>query len=183
MQCYDFKYQGSTISNNASQDIELRYRMAIASAAFGKPQDRFGKTGICLLKSSAMSIKVLSFLPSSVVLKHAWTIHQRKWRRSCLVPRPHYSARPKRFESRGPRKNVFRACSTRIRHQSELTERAWENAVQGLAPFLYGGTSKSNNERILEGQDHECGESLPCRTTINGWYSHWEKCKTAGSRA
>ena len=32
MQCYDFKYQGSTISNNASQDIELRYRMAIASA-------------------------------------------------------------------------------------------------------------------------------------------------------
>ncbi|CAH3134391.1 unnamed protein product [Porites lobata] len=78
MQCYDFKYLGSTISNNASQDIELRYRMAIASAAFGKPQDRFGKTGMCLLKSSAMSIKMLSFLPSSVVLKHAWTIHQRK---------------------------------------------------------------------------------------------------------
>ena len=41
------------------------------------------------------------------------------------------------------------------------------NVVQGLAPCLYGGTSKSNNERILEGQDHECGESLPCRTTIN----------------
>ena len=80
MQCYDFKYQGSTISNNASKDIELRYRMAIASAAFGKLQDRFGKPGMCLLKSSAMSMKVLSFLPSSVVLpsssvvlKHAWT--------------------------------------------------------------------------------------------------------------
>ena len=42
------------------------------------------------------------------------------------------------------------------------------NVAQGLAPCLYGGTSKSNNERILEGQDHECGESLPCRTTING---------------
>ena len=183
MQCYDFKYLGSTISNNASQDIELRYRMAIASATFGKQQDRFGKTGMCLLKSSAMSIKVLSFLPSSVVLKHAWTIHQRKWRSSCLVPRPHYSARPKRFESRGPSENVFRARSPRIRHRSELTERAWENAVQGLSPCLYGGTSKSNHERILEGQDHECGKSLPCRITINGWYSHWEKSKTDGTRA
>ena len=137
MQCYDFKYLGSTISNNASQDIELRYRMAIASAAFGKPQDRFGKTGMCLLKSSAMSIKVLSFLPSSVVLKHAWTIHQRKWRSFCLVQRPHYPARPKRFESRGQSENVFCACSPRIRHWCELTERAWENAVQGLAPCLY----------------------------------------------
>ena len=111
--------------------------MAIASAAFGKPQDRFGKTGMCLLKSSAMSIKVLSFLPSSVVLKHAWTIHQRKWRSFCLVQRPHYPARPKRFESRGQSENVFCARSPRIRHWCELTERAWENAVQGLAPCLY----------------------------------------------
>ena len=97
----------------------------------------FGKTGMCLLKSSAMSIKVLSFLPSSVVLKHAWTIHQRKWRSFCPVQRPHYPARLKRFESHGPRENVFRARSPRIRHRSELTERAWENAVQGLAPCLY----------------------------------------------
>ena len=97
----------------------------------------FGKTGMCLLKSSAMSIKVLSFLPSSVVLKHAWTMHQRKWRSFCLVPRPHYPARPKRFESRGPSENVFCARSPRIRHRSELTERAWENAVHGLAPCLY----------------------------------------------
>ena len=97
----------------------------------------FGKTGVCLLKSSAMSIKVLSFLPSSVVLKHAWTMHQRKWRSFCLVPRPHYPARPKRFESRGPSENVFCARSPRIRHRSELTERGWENAVQGLAPCLY----------------------------------------------
>ena len=96
-----------------------------------------GKTGMCLLKSSAMSMKVLSFLPSSVVLKHAWTMHQRKWRSFCLVPRPHYPARPKRFESRGPSENVFCARSTRIRHRSELTERGWENAVQGLAPCLY----------------------------------------------
>ena len=34
----------------------------------------FEKTGMCLLKSSTMSIKVLSFLHSSVMLKHAWTI-------------------------------------------------------------------------------------------------------------
>ena len=33
---------------------------------------------------------------------------------TCLVPRPHYLARPKRFESRG--------------HRSELTERDWENS-------------------------------------------------------
>ena len=143
----------------------------------------FGRTGMCLLKSNAMSIKVLSFLLSSVILKHVWTMHQRKWRSLCLVPRPHYPARPKRFESHGSSENVFRARPPRIRHRSELAERGWENAVQGLAPCLYGRTSKSNNERILEGQDHECEESLPCRTTINGWYSHWEKSKTAGSRA
>ena len=141
MQWYDFRYLGSTISNNASQDSELRYRMAIASAAFGKPRDRFWKTGMkssaMSIISSAMSIKVLSFLPSSVVLKHAWTMHQRKWRSFCLVPRPHYPARPKRFESRGPSENVFCARSPRIRHRSELTESAWENAVQGLAPCLY----------------------------------------------
>ena len=45
------------------------------------------------------------------------------------------SARPKRFGSRGPIKRkceAFSARSTRIRHRSELTERDWENAVQGL---------------------------------------------------
>ena len=33
----------------------------------------------------------------------------------CPIPRPHYSARPKRFGSRGP------ARSPRIRHRSELS--------------------------------------------------------------
>ena len=28
------------------------------------------------------------------------------WKRRCLVPRPHYSVRPKRFGSRGPSKNA-----------------------------------------------------------------------------
>ena len=52
----------------------------------------------------------------------------------CLVPRPHYSAQPKRFGSRGPIENVrtFPDRSPRIRHRNELTERDWENAVQGL---------------------------------------------------
>ena len=50
----------------------------------------------------------------------------------CLVPRPHYLARPKRFRSRGPSEAVFPARSLRTRHRSELIERAWENAVQRL---------------------------------------------------
>ena len=32
---FDFKYLGSTISNNASLDSELRYRVGNASATFG----------------------------------------------------------------------------------------------------------------------------------------------------
>ena len=51
---------------------------------------------------------------------------------SCLVPRPHFSSRPKRFGSRGPCENVFPARSSWIRHRNELTERDWENTVQGL---------------------------------------------------
>ena len=44
---------------------------------------------------------------------------------ACLVPRPHYSARPKRFGSRGPCENVrpFPVRSSRIRHRNELTDR------------------------------------------------------------
>ena len=57
----------------------------------------------------------------------------------CLVPRPHYSARPKRFgvtwSDRKCEENVFPDRSPRIRHRNELTERDWENAVQGLGKF------------------------------------------------
>ena len=54
---------------------------------------------------------------------------------NCLVPRPHYSARPIRFGSRAASEEVraFPARSPRIPHRSELTEKAWENAVQGLS--------------------------------------------------
>ena len=50
----------------------------------------------------------------------------------CPVLRPHYSVRPIHFRSRGPGGEVFPARSPWIRHQSELTEEAWQNAVEGL---------------------------------------------------
>ena len=51
----------------------------------------------------------------------------------CLVPRPHYYERPKRFGSLGPRKFLRPSPgrSSRIRHRNALTERAWKDAVQG----------------------------------------------------
>ena len=41
-----FNYLGSTISNNASFDSELRYRVANASATFGKLHDSKRKTNM-----------------------------------------------------------------------------------------------------------------------------------------
>ena len=52
------------------------------------------------------------------------------WRGSCLV----LSARPMRFGSRGL-SEIARASPTRssgICHRNELTEKAWENAAEGL---------------------------------------------------
>ena len=65
---------------------------------------------------------------------------------ACLVPRPHFSSRPKRFGSRGPCENVraFPARSPRIRHRNELTEKDWENAVQGL-----GKNRRHEDNRLL----------------------------------
>ena len=51
-----------------------------------------------------------------------WGVNFGSWPHFCLVPRPHYSMRPKCFGSRG----------SRIRHRSELNESDWENAAQGL---------------------------------------------------
>ena len=71
--------------------------------------------------------------------------------RCCLVPRPQFFARPKRFGSRGPSENV-----PRIRHRSELTERDWENALQvsyrdlargGAASLLYRNHAKITQKR------------------------------------
>ena len=66
---------------------------------------------------------------------------------TCLVPRPHFSSRPKCFRSRDPCENVkmFPARSSRIRHWNELTETDWENAVQGLGNNV---TTPTSNERL-----------------------------------
>ena len=49
----------------------------------------------------------------------------------CLVPWPYYSARPMCFGSRGPSEFSF-GRSSRIQHRNVLTEKAWEDAAQGL---------------------------------------------------
>jgi len=59
------------------------------------------------------------------------------WLRVCLVPRPHYFARPKHLGSRGHARLPGR------RHRNELTDRDWENAVQGLGKLQ---VCSSNND-------------------------------------
>ena len=68
---------------------------------------------------------------------------------SCLVPRPHYSTGPKRFGSRDPGENASSPppCSPRIRHRKVLTERDWENTVQGLG--------KDETYRVLKWWRHK----------------------------
>ena len=52
--------------------------------------------------------------------------------RDCLVPRSHYSARPKRFGSRGSSEEDVSRPFVSDTKPSELTEKARENAVRGL---------------------------------------------------
>ena len=68
---------------------------------------------------------------------------------SCLVPRPHYSARPVRLGSRGT--SEFLRSSGRpsqIRHRNALTEKAWEGAVQGLGNC--GSNLTTNCDKYLQ---------------------------------
>ena len=66
-----------------------------------------------------------------------------------LVPRPHCSARPMRYGSRGASEFLLAApCrSSWIRHRNVWTEKAWKDALQGL-----GGSDlrmlSSHNERV-----------------------------------
>ena len=53
---FDFKYVGSTISNNASLDSELRYRVGNASASFGKLHDSKRKTNKSLKQSQLQGL-------------------------------------------------------------------------------------------------------------------------------
>ena len=63
----------------------------------------------------------------------------------CLVRRPHYSARLMRFGSRGPSE-----FSSPIRHRITLTDKAWEDAVQGLDMATSTVASEKNRE-LLQG--------------------------------
>ena len=58
--------------------------------------------------------------------------------RDCLVPRPHYSARPKRFGSRGSGEEDVSRPFVSDTTPSELTEKARENAVRGLGKEKIG---------------------------------------------
>ena len=75
VQCTDFKYLGSTVSNNARIDKEIRNRMGIASGAFGKLQDR-------LWMNRHVTTKVKCKVYRAVVLSsllygaETWTIYR-----------------------------------------------------------------------------------------------------------
>ena len=63
---------------------------------------------------------------------------------TCLVPRPHYWARPMSFGSRGLSE------LSRIRHRNALVEKAWEEAVQGLRKVKYYHWSYNHEAFALE---------------------------------
>ena len=63
---------------------------------------------------------------------------------TCLVPRPHYWARPMSFGSRGLSE------LSRIRHRNALVEKAWEEAVQGLGKVKYYHWSYNHEAFALE---------------------------------
>lgn len=75
VQTHDFKYLGSYISDSARIDRELQNRMGMASAAFGKLQNR-------LWKNRHVSIRVKCKVYRAVVLSsllygaEAWTIYR-----------------------------------------------------------------------------------------------------------
>ena len=63
---------------------------------------------------------------------------------TCLVPRPHYWARPMSFGSRGLSE------LSRIRHRNALVEKAWEEAVQRLGKVKYYHWSYNHEAFALE---------------------------------
>ena len=65
-----------------------------------------------------------------------------------LVRRPHYSARLKRFGSRGPSVFFF---FFQIRYRNTLTEKAWEDAIQGLGMAMSTEASEKNKELLFIG--------------------------------
>ena len=53
-------------------------------------------------------------------------------RHICLVPRPHYSARPLRFRSRGPSEflSLPESLGYNVLLRNIMTEKTWEDAAQ-----------------------------------------------------
>lgn len=75
IQCKDFVYLGSTISDNARLENELTYRLGRASMAFGKLQDRLWKNHHF---STRVKCKVYhAVVPSSLLYgAEIWTIYR-----------------------------------------------------------------------------------------------------------
>ena len=80
VQCKDFVYLGSTISENARLESELAYRIGKASTAFGKLQDR-------LWKNYHVSIRVKGKVYHAIVISSLlcgvkiWTIYRAQVKR------------------------------------------------------------------------------------------------------
>ena len=55
-------------------------------------------------------------------------------RHICLVPRPHYSARPLRSGSRGLSEflSLPEPLGYNVRHRNAMAEKAWEDAAQAV---------------------------------------------------
>ena len=97
-----------------------------------------GFADLCPQKVPAPIIRLTDWLPLCschlIILSNVlidWQVRLANSWLPCLVPRPHYYARPMRFGSRGPRKFLRPSPgrSSRIRHRHALTERAWKDAV------------------------------------------------------
>ena len=58
------------------------------------------------------------------ILESRWVFFKKVFIATCLVPRPHYSAQPKRFGSRGPSENV------RPRQKSSKARKKWDSSKQ-----------------------------------------------------
>ena len=75
VQCKDFVYLGSTISENVRLENELAYRIRKASTAFGKLQDRLWKNHhVSIQVKGKVYRAILYYHPSCMVQKHGLSI-------------------------------------------------------------------------------------------------------------
>ena len=111
--------------------LQVCWRRKAFLARFGKEGSLAGKCICRNVHNMEFNYKQFGDVISSLTFTH---IQQCNTKVSiCLVPRPHYSARPMRFGSCGPREFL----TSRIRHRYALTQKAWEDAVQGLGKVSF----------------------------------------------